>query len=265
MPWPNFTELTFGMAFLREFEREYVIGGKFPKAPDFISQAQEGTTDGGYDVEAAIDGATPMFLQFKRSFVVKGKNAKEFYPTRHFASAPVYRMNLYKKNSYQQHFALRKHAKENLNVFYVTSQIQSSAALNKAYLDDNVVSKATAMFSPLEIDLPDKSGDHHVSFRADEDFGFVFSSEGRRFRRKFPQIDFSMSQMFEKRQTREQNRQDMQLFCDGILEKLPPKRNLRLFADRYSDPIIKASILAYFTLDAQLTFVTMPNMETPPV
>ena len=52
MPWPDFTELTFGYVFLREFERYYVHGGRFPKAPDFISQGEEATK--GYDVEIVI-------------------------------------------------------------------------------------------------------------------------------------------------------------------------------------------------------------------
>lgn len=56
MPWPDFTELTFGFAFLRELEQNYVHGGRFPKAPDFISQGAEATK--GYDVEVAIDGST---------------------------------------------------------------------------------------------------------------------------------------------------------------------------------------------------------------
>ena len=74
MPWPDFTELSFGYCFLREFESQHVSGGQFPKGPDFISQYDEATK--GYDVEVAIDNATPAFLQFKRSFVLTTRNAK---------------------------------------------------------------------------------------------------------------------------------------------------------------------------------------------
>ena len=49
MPWPDFSELSFGFSFLREFEREHTPGGFFPSAPDFISQNDEAAL--GYDVE----------------------------------------------------------------------------------------------------------------------------------------------------------------------------------------------------------------------
>ena len=52
MAWPDFTELSFGYCFLRELESRYTHGGRFPKAPDFISQHEEATE--GYDVEGAM-------------------------------------------------------------------------------------------------------------------------------------------------------------------------------------------------------------------
>ena len=51
MPFPDFSELTFGYAFLREFEKQYTRNGSFPAAPDFITQAAEATL--GYDVSSA--------------------------------------------------------------------------------------------------------------------------------------------------------------------------------------------------------------------
>jgi len=75
MPWPNHSELTFGFSFLREFERQYTPGGQFPKAPEFNSQYDEAMK--GYDVEGALDNSTPIFFQFKRSFVIKSPLANE--------------------------------------------------------------------------------------------------------------------------------------------------------------------------------------------
>jgi hypothetical protein len=89
MPWPDFTELTFGSAFLREFEKNYVNGGRFPKAPDFISQGAEATK--GYDVEIAMSDATPVYLQLKRSYVLVTCNAKEIKGGI-FTTPKVYRM-----------------------------------------------------------------------------------------------------------------------------------------------------------------------------
>ncbi len=75
MPWPGFSELSFGFAFLREFERHHAPSGMFPSAPDFISQRAEASA--GYDVEIALDGSTPVFFQFKRSFVLTTRRAME--------------------------------------------------------------------------------------------------------------------------------------------------------------------------------------------
>ena len=63
MPWPDFTELTFGFAFLCELEQKYTPGGRFPNAPEFISQRAEATR--GYDVEVTLDGTTPTFFSDK--------------------------------------------------------------------------------------------------------------------------------------------------------------------------------------------------------
>lgn len=58
MPWANFTELTFGFVFLREFELYHVHGGRFPRAPDFISQWDEAKK--GHDVDVAMSASTPV-------------------------------------------------------------------------------------------------------------------------------------------------------------------------------------------------------------
>jgi hypothetical protein len=59
MPGPDFTELSFGYCFLREFESRYVYGGALLKAPHFISQYRKATK--GYDAEIAVDGEIPVF------------------------------------------------------------------------------------------------------------------------------------------------------------------------------------------------------------
>lgn len=94
MPWPDFTELSFGYCFLREVENRYVSGSASPKAPDFIRQYTEATEE--YDVEIAIDGATPVLLQFTRSFGLNTRNAKKIQDG-HYASPKIYRMNLHNR------------------------------------------------------------------------------------------------------------------------------------------------------------------------
>ena len=92
MAYPDFSELSFGYCFLRELETRHTHGGRFPKAPDFISQYDEGTK--GYDVEVAMDGAIPLFIQLKRSEVMTRSHAGEF-GTPWFPAKPVYAAQLH--------------------------------------------------------------------------------------------------------------------------------------------------------------------------
>lgn len=151
MPWPDFSELSLGYAFLREFERQYTPGGSFPAAPDFISQHLE--AEKGYDV-SVLDGGTPVFLQFKRSFVLTTARAKEIQK-KHFFHTLLFRMHLRRKDSYRQHKALQKLENEGKVGFYVTSQIEKSTDLSRAYRRNAVLDRTAALFLPNEIVLPD--------------------------------------------------------------------------------------------------------------
>ncbi len=251
MPWPDFTELSFGYCFLREFESRHVAGGTFPKAPDFISQYDEATK--GYDVELAIDSATPVFLQFKRSFVLTTRNAKEIQDG-HYLDPKIYRMNLHKSGAYRQHKALQNLESDGSSVFYITSQIHTSTEFARAYSTGNIVSRGTAVFIPSEIVLPDFTRDHHVSFRASDAFGYVYSSEGRQFERGFAQTDNWLPVLFERARTSEENRKHLKIVVERLRSNLGPRSPLRRILNGQSDPVTQASILAYFLLDAHLTF-----------
>ncbi len=141
MPWPDHSELTFGFSFLREFEKQYTPAGRFPKAPDFISQYDEAMK--GYDVEAALDKSTPVFFQFKRSFVIKSPLASEIQ-CGDFSGPILYRMYLRKKNNYQQHRALQQ-LEERRTRFFSDSQIETHQDLTQAYSAGTVVSDAAAL------------------------------------------------------------------------------------------------------------------------
>lgn len=250
MPWPDFTELTFGYAFLREFERDYVDGGAFPKAPDFISQYDEATE--GHDVEIAMSDATPVFIQFKRSYVLTRKSAKEI-AARHYHDPRIYRMHLHKRGAYRQHKALQRRETAGDVVFYVTSQIYTGPEFAGHFANRTIVNSASALFSPNEIILPDEHQDHHVSFKADDPFALVFSPEGRRFKRKFGSTDTWMPHVRDRRRSLEQNRKSLADFVDDMRPKVSRRGTLdRLIADRPIEQ--QASILAYFLLDAHLTF-----------
>ncbi len=251
MPWPDFTELTFGYVFLREFEQDYVHGGRFPKAPDFISQWDEASA--GYDVEIALSDSTPVYLQLKRSFVLIQRNAKEIRDGK-FYFPRVYRMYLHKRARYCQHRALQNLEAQGNAVFYVTSQMYESEELADAYDTMSVVSQGSALFSPNQITLPNYTENHHVSFKAEDQFGYIYSREPERFRRKFMGIDRLLPVLREKRLSLDDNRKllsDTVNFFSARLNVRDPVR--KLIVERPVEQ--QASILAYFLLDAQLTFV----------
>jgi hypothetical protein len=151
VPWPGFSELSFGFAFLREFERRHAPGGTFPSAPNFISQNAEAKE--GYDV-SVLEGSTPVFFQFKRSFLLTTRRANEIQ-SGDFTDPVLYRMHLRQKESYRQHIALQRLEQKGNCVFYLTSQIDSFEDLTKAYIADAILDQTAALFAPSEIILPD--------------------------------------------------------------------------------------------------------------
>lgn len=257
MAYPDFSELSFGYCFLRELETRYTHGGRFPKAPDFITQHDEATK--GYDVEVALDGAVPLFIQLKRSEVMIGDTAREFCSP-WFLSRPAFRMNLNRRNAYAQHTALQDLETSGEQVIYATSQIETQSDLTAHTISGTVISSASAMFGPNEVQLPDLVTPHHVSFYANQSWAVVFSEEGGRFGRRFPSAKKWLSQLFEKPRNREDNQEAMWRVVQLISSRFGPQVPTSDVA-RFSDgnPVIEAAILAYFLLDAQLTFVKPPK------
>jgi hypothetical protein len=257
MAYPDFSELSFGYCFLRELESRYTHGGRFPKAPDFITQHDEATK--GYDVEVAMDGAVPLFIQLKRSEVMVGGYAREF-GSQWFQTRPAFRMNLHGKHAYAQHAALQDLDTSGEQVIYATSQIEEPAELSAHSVSGTVISSASAMFAPNEIQLPDLTAKHHVSFYEDKPWAVVFSEEGGHFDRRFPSAEKWISQLFEKPRGREENEAAMRSVALRIRSRFGASAVDRGIA-RISDgsPVTEAAILSYFLLDAQLTFVKPPK------
>lgn len=251
MAWPDFTELTFGYAYLRELERRSAPGGSFPLAPDFISQNEE--AEKGYDVEVLLDGAAPLFIQFKRSFVLTRSNAKEVQDGT-YPGPQVFRMHLHKRGAYRQHKALQRLEAAGSEVQYVTSQIYSRQEFNTAFAQQWIVAGASAHFLPSEITLPDYTDDHHVSFRAQDGYGYVYSEAGVQFPRKIANQDAWASHVRERRRSYKDNRKSLEKAVEVMSADMPRFSPLgRLLAGKPLEQ--RASILAYVTLDAQLAFV----------
>ena len=251
MPQPDFTELTFGYAYLRELERNYAPGTSFPLAPDFISQNEEAKQ--GYDVKVTLDGAAPLFIQLKRSLVLTRSTAREIKDGS-FLDPRVYRMNLHKKGKYRQHKALRRLEAAGNEVQYVTSQIYTRAEFDHAFVNNSLVAQAAAHFLPSEIDLPDDTQDHHVSFKAEDNFGYIYSAEPTKFERKVSNFDTWVPRIRE----RQRSLKDNLLALEGAVEVMSKDLSrldpiYRLLEDKPIEQ--QASILAYTNLNAQLTFV----------
>lgn len=257
MPWPDFSELSFGYGFLREFERRYTPGGRFPVAPDFITQSAEATA--GYDAEV-LSGTTPVFFQFKRSFVLTTRNATEIQ-LGHFTDPKLYRMHLRKKDEYRQHRALQDLESVGHNVFYVTSQIENPADLTRSYLADTVISEAAAIFSPNELQLPNLHESHHVCFRAEDDFAYLYSKEGSRRERKFPRWELVSEALNSDRQSPEENRKALSEFVEQLAGS---RRDAAAIANRFKDDVARASVMAFLLLDLQMTFFGAPAVGSSP-
>ena len=247
MPWPDFSELSFGYGFLREFERLNSMNGRFPAAPDFISQAAEATR--GYDVRV-LSNSTPVFFQFKRSFVLSTRNAREIQ-NGDFLNPPLYRMHLREKENYRQHIALQELEAAGEAVFYVTSQIENLDELSRCYTRRSVLTNATAVISPREIILPDTETKHHITFKANSNKFRIYSDEGEEFIRKTPKWDNVTEILSERRKNAHKNREALSSVSEQLSAKNPPVKEL---ADRFDDPVIKASVLSYLVLDAHLSF-----------
>lgn len=251
MPQPDFTELTFGYAYLRELERNYAPGTSFPLAPDFISQNEEAKE--GYDVKVTLEGAVPLFLQLKRSLVLTRSTAREIKDGS-FAGPRVYRMNLHKKGKYRQHKALRRLEADGHEVQYVTSQIYTRGEFDHAFLNNSLVARAAAHFLPSEINLPDDTQDHHVSFKAEDYFGYIYSTEPAQFERKLSHFDNWIPRLRERRRSRKDNLLALERAVEVMSKDLSKFHQIRRLLE--NKPIEQqASILAFMTLNVQLTFV----------
>jgi hypothetical protein len=201
-------------------------------------------------VEAALEGAAPVFFQFKRSFVLTIKSAREV-KCGDFAECPLFRMHLRGKNGFSQHRALVDLELAGNRVFYVTSQIGSSEELSECYVNKSVVDSAAALFSPSEIALPNYDESHHVTFRADESFGMIYSAEGTRFERRNNETRAAIhTALNPSRQSAAANRERLERLVETLMSANPHAAQV---ANRFSHVAVKASVLAFLVLDAQMT------------
>jgi hypothetical protein len=197
-----------------------------------------------------LKNSAPVYFQFKRSFVLTTANAAEI-KNGDFGSTPLYRMHLRERDLYRQHKALQELEKSGEAVFYVTSQIEDSDELSKCYQNGNILGKATAFITPNEIQLPNVSEKHHITFSADSDTFCLYSQQGRRFERKVPNWGRLLEILSGRRRTAAANREAIERTGELLASRTHYASEV---ADRFTDPVARTSILAFLVLDAQLTF-----------
>jgi len=201
MGYPNFSELTFGFAFLSELQRYAWANGRTPFPwfwANFFTVHDE--IDIGADVEL-FAGSIPVYIQLKRSEVfekrspngpmeligTKKKRGAGRHPALFMDSeCPIYRMNLHRKYNYKQHEELRKTEYfTNGRACYVTSQVPDAKELRDCVNDQRVMHEATTVYLPSEIQFSNFSDKHFVSFTRHRRKSLVYSEFGEPFERKY--------------------------------------------------------------------------------
>ena len=164
MAKPNFSELTFSFAFFNELQWFLWNNSRDPSRLhtwlffNFLTVHQEVRI--GADV-VFDNGLTPIFIQFKRSGVIKGEKGRTPKELKHPSTVtpsftknqrPFYRMYLHRNKKYLQHFTLQ--AQEVIaqrRVFYVTSQVPNISELQTCVASRSVFSEASAYFLPSSV------------------------------------------------------------------------------------------------------------------
>ena len=201
MGYPEFSELTFGFAFLNELQRfAWANGGPgFPWLwANFFTVHDE--IDIGADVEL-FAGSIPIYIQLKRSEVFEKRSPngpveligtkKKHGGGRHPAlfvdsECPIYRMNLHRKYNYKQHEELRKTEYfTNGRACYVTSQVRDAEELRYCVNDQRIMSEAATVYLPSEIRFSNFNEKHFVSFTRQRRKSLIYSEFGEPFERKY--------------------------------------------------------------------------------
>jgi hypothetical protein len=248
LAWPDYSETTFAFLLLRELEVKH--GGGL-LLPTFLTQHQEAQEGGGYDASVDLSG-TLHYFQFKRSEVMTHGTAHE-YQAGHFTSAPLYRMHLHRKNYFWQHTALRELEAAGNSVLYAASGADSLHHLRSQFGHLAVINNS-GFFLPSEIDLPNLSANHHVSFVPASPFFRVYSQEGVRGRREIPNEEAFVAFTQSRRRTSRQNRARLERFVADMPPSALPEK-LSQAADDPNSLVLRAVLWAQLRYDCQLVLV----------
>jgi hypothetical protein len=170
---PLLSEFSYGYALTEELATGAF--GPLTGAPIFPSLIAEGSL--GYDVQLPYFGA-PLFIQFKLSDKLVRRNAAEAAEF----GLPYFRFHLRSRKYSVQHDLLQHLQASGEEVFYAAPLFFSQDELNERYTTRTVFS-SSALFEPLDIDLPDDE-DHYVAFSAGSSFFTRCSESKKRIEKK---------------------------------------------------------------------------------
>lgn len=171
---PLISEFSYGYALTEE-----LVNGRFGKltgAPIFPSLIEEGRAGGGYDLNLPFTGC-PLFIQFKLSYCMVRQSAAEWADFGH----EYYRFYLRPSKYSRQHQLLRDLAARE-EVYYAAPHFHTLDELNDAYMANQVFDRS-ALFNPLDIDLPD-TDEHYVCFSAFTDYFLRCSNAPQKVNKK---------------------------------------------------------------------------------
>jgi hypothetical protein len=152
---PLFSELSYGYAVTSELASG--IYGNTVGYPIFPSLKKEGQAGGGYDVQ--IPFGSPLFLQFKRAYYMKIKNAKYWAKF----NSPYYKMNLMRSKYSMQHELMIHLELSGNEVYYIAPEFYTDKELTDYYTAKTVFNHS-ALLRPSDIGhLPD-DGQHYIAF-----------------------------------------------------------------------------------------------------
>lgn len=167
---PDISEFTYGFALTNELVGWMALSS----VPIFPSLIEEGKASGGYDVKLDRPGV-PLFLQFKRSHVMKRRSANEIKNLGLTLEVPFHRFAITERKRSLQHTSLVTLDNGINEVYYVAPIFHTLDGINEAW-SNNRVAQRSIFVSPAEIGIIADDLRHTVSF--DENVAY-FCSEPR--------------------------------------------------------------------------------------
>jgi hypothetical protein len=154
---PEISEFSYGFALTNEI----VAWAPLKIAPVFPSLIEEGKKGGGYDLKLDMPGV-PLYLQFKRSYRMTRRSAKEIKQYKKPLSIPFHRFHITDSGTSDQHMMLLELDDETSHVYYAAPRFDRTAEINAAWAGKAVAERSIFVRPQAIGELNDEP--HHVAF-----------------------------------------------------------------------------------------------------